>query len=99
MKGIDIYSGQGNIDFNKVKNDGIEIVYIKATEGLTYTDTTFKSFYNDAKSVDLKVGFYHFLRNNNPVEEAKHFINVTNGLEVDCRYAINVEVVLGQTYG
>lgn len=97
MKGIDIYSGQGNIDFNKVKNDGIEIVYIKATEGLTYTDDTFKNFYNDAKSVDLKVGFYHFLRNNNPVEEAKHFINVTNGLEVDCRYAIDVEVVLGQT--
>ncbi|UZW12683.1 GH25 family lysozyme [Clostridium pasteurianum] len=97
MKGIDIYSGQGNIDFNKVKNDGIEIVYIKATEGVTYTDTTFKSFYNDAKSVDLKVGFYHFLRNNNPIEEAKHFINVTNGLEVDCRYAIDVEVVLGQT--
>jgi GH25 family lysozyme M1 (1,4-beta-N-acetylmuramidase) len=97
MRGIDIYSGQGDIDFSKVKESGVEIVYIKATEGLTYTDPTFKSFYDKAKASGLKVGFYHFLRNNNPVEEAKHFINVTNGLKVDCRYAIDVEIVLGQT--
>jgi GH25 family lysozyme M1 (1,4-beta-N-acetylmuramidase) len=97
MRGIDIYSGQGDIDFNKVKGSGVEIVYIKATEGLTYTDPTFKSFYDKAKAAGLKVGFYHFLRNNNPVEEAKHFINVTNGLKVDCRYSIDVEIMLGQT--
>lgn len=97
MKGIDIYSGQGEINFNKAKESGVEVVYIKATEGITYTDTTFKSFYDKAKAAGLKVGFYHFLRNNNPIEEAKHFINVTDGLEADCRYAIDVEAVLGQT--
>lgn len=38
MKGIDISSYQQNVDFIKVKNSGVQIVYIKATEGVTYTN-------------------------------------------------------------
>lgn len=97
MKGIDVYSGQGDIDFNKVKSEGIEVVYIKATEGITYTDPTLKSFYDKAKMAGLKVGFYHFLRNNNPIEEAKHFLNNISNFTVDCKYAIDVELVFGQS--
>lgn len=97
MKGIDIYSGQGNVDFNAIKKAGVEVVYIKATEGVTYTDSTFKDFYNKAKAAGLKVSFYHFLRANNPTTEAKHFLSAIGGLEVDCKLAIDVEVNLGQT--
>lgn len=97
MKGIDIYSGQGNIDFNSVKAAGVEVVYIKATEGVTYTDPTYRDFYNRAKAAGLKVGFYHFLRANNPVDEAKHFLDTIGALAVDCKLAIDVEVPLGQT--
>lgn len=97
MKGIDIYSGQGNVDFTAVKTAGVEVVYIKATEGVTYTDPTYRDFYNKAKAAGLKVGFYHFLRANNPVDEAKHFLDTIAGLVVDCKYAIDIEVPLGQT--
>lgn len=97
MKGIDIYSGQGSIDFSKVKASGVEIVYIKATEGVTYTDSTVRKYYNGAKNVGLKVGFYHFLRANDPIREAQNFLSALSGLSYDCKLAIDVEAALGQT--
>lgn len=97
MKGIDIASYQSNIDFNKTKKSGIEIVYIKATEGLTYTSPLMKSQYSGALAAGLKIGFYHYLRANNPILEAKHFLEMINGLIPDCKYVIDVEESLGQT--
>lgn len=97
MKGMDISSVQSNIDFNKVKASGIEIVYIKSTEGLTYDNPLMRAQYNSAKSAGLKVGFYHYLRANDAVSEAEHMLRATQGLSVDCKYIIDVEEVLGQT--
>lgn len=91
MKGIDISNNDGNVDFQAVKNAGYEIVYLKATEGLTYNDPMMKGFYDKAKAVGLKVGFYHFLRKNDPVQEAIHFLNSMYGLESDCIPMIDVE--------
>ena len=96
MKGIDISSYQQNVDFVKVKNSGVEIVYIKATEGITYSNPLLKSQYAGAKTAGLKVGFYHYLRANNPMLEAKYFLSTINGLSANCKYAIDVEVALGQ---
>ena len=97
MKGIDISSYQCNIDFNKVKNSGIEVAYIKATEGVTYTSTLMKSQYSGAKAAGIKIGFYHYLRANNPILEAKHFLGAVERLSSDCKYVIDVEELLGQT--
>ena len=41
-RGIDVSSWQGYIDYKKVKEDGIEIVYIKASEGENFKDPYFK---------------------------------------------------------
>lgn len=95
IKGIDISSYQKNVDFKKVKNSGIEIVYIKATEGLTYRNPLLKSQYAGAKAAGLKIGLYHFLRENDSVLEAKHFISVIDGLSSDCRYVIDIEISIG----
>ena len=80
MKGIDISSYQQNVDFIKVKNNGIEIVYIKATEGITYNNPMLKPQYCGAIAAGLKIGFYHFLRANDPILEAKHFLSLIDGL-------------------
>ena len=76
MKGIDIASYQQNVDFVKVKNSGIEIVYIKATEGVTYNNPLLDSQYSGAIAAGLKIGFYHFLRANDPILEAKYFLSL-----------------------
>lgn len=91
MKGIDISNNNNVQNFQSIKNAGYEIVGLKATEGLTFNDTCLRDFYNRAKAVGLKAMFYHMLRQNNAVEEAKHFLSVINGLDSDCLYMLDVE--------
>lgn len=91
MKGIDISNNDGSINFQAVKDAGYEICYIKSTEGLTYNDSMMRTFYNGCKNVGLKIGFYHFLRKNDPKQEAIHFLNCISGLTYDCIPMIDVE--------
>ena len=49
LNGIDVSDWQGSINFNQVKQSGIDIVYIKATQGTNIIDTYFKTNYNNAK--------------------------------------------------
>ena len=41
---IDISNWQGSVDFSEVKNSGVQIVYIEATEGNFYTDPYLQEF-------------------------------------------------------
>lgn len=91
MKGIDVSSNQGTINFAKVKSAGIEIVYIKATQGTTYTNPYLATHYRDAKANGLKIGFYHFLNTADAVQQAKYFLNSISGFVADCKYCIDVE--------
>ena len=60
-QGIDVSDWQGYIDYNEVKNNEIDIVYIKASQGNNIKDPYFEINYENAKQNGLKVGFYHFL--------------------------------------
>ena len=91
LKGIDIYSGTIITDWNAIKADGVEVVYIKATEGLTYENPLMNSQYVNAKNVGLKVGFYHFARKNDPVQEYKHFINAVSKYQQDLKLVLDYE--------
>lgn len=59
MKGIDVSSYQGDIDFKQVKNSGIDFVIIKAGEW-DHTVDKFEENYVAAKAAGLHVGFYWF---------------------------------------
>lgn len=59
MKGIDVSSYQGDIDFEQVKNAGIDFVIIKAGEW-NHTVDKFEENYAAAKAAGLHVGFYWF---------------------------------------
>lgn len=63
VKCVDVSTWQGsNIDFNKVKSDGIDYVILRAGYGKeTYQkDDTFETNYSKAKAAGLKVGVYWF---------------------------------------
>ncbi len=60
MHGIDVSVWQGKIDYNKVKNDGIDFVIMRAGYK-TGVDTTFKRNYRNARKAGLKVGCYWFV--------------------------------------
>ena len=42
-KGIDVSHYQPNVDFVKVKNNGLSFVYIKATEGTSMSTFSYRS--------------------------------------------------------
>ena len=63
--GIDVSTYQNEIDWKKVKEDGVEFVFIRigrrgATTGLLYEDDLFETNYAGAKENGLKVGVYFF---------------------------------------
>lgn len=93
--GIDVSEWQGDIDFSEVKASGIDIVYIKSSEGNSYIDPYFRSHYASAKENNLNIGFYHFLTATTEEEaiiQARFFASVVNGLDSDCRLAMDFEV-------
>ena len=93
-EGIDVSSWQGYIDYNQVKNDGIEIVYIKASQGQNYKDPYFEINYENAKLNGLKVGVYHYLTARSITEaerEAEFFSSIISEKQIDCKLAIDFE--------
>lgn len=75
MNGIDISSWQRDINLSAVKAD---FVIVKATEGIGYVDRKCDSFYQQAKRLGKKLGFYHFARpRNDAAREAQYFYNNT----------------------
>lgn len=93
--GIDVSEWQGEIDFREVANAGIEIVYIRASEGANYIDPYFRENYEEAKANGLKTGFYHYLTARNEEEaraEAEFFVGNIKGTEPDCKLAMDFEV-------
>ena len=93
FKGIDVSNWQGNVDFSKVKTSGVQVVYMKATEGTSFVDNKLNQNYSRAKAQGLKVGFYHFFRPSLDARaQARHFANTIKGKVPDCRLALDIEV-------
>lgn len=93
MKGIDVSNHNGKINWSKVKSDGVELVYIKATEGTTYQDLWLENHYQGAKSVGLCTGFYHFLvGTSQPESQAHNFYNQIKDKKNDLIPCLDIEV-------
>ena len=62
IKGIDVSEFQGEINWNEVKNDGIELAILKLGNiydyDTNYKDSKFETNYKNAKSQGIKVGAY-----------------------------------------
>lgn len=91
MIGIDISKWQGEVDFEKVKNSGVEFVILrmgvmKDKDTPIAMDNTFKTNYQNAKKVGLKVGIYIYSESNtveSAIENAEFIINNLNGDKLD----------------
>lgn len=97
-EGIDVSDWQGYINYGKVKQNGIDVVYIKASQGSNIKDPYFDINYENAKSNGLKVGFYHFLTATNAEEaeqEAIFFSSVISGKTPDCKLVMDYEIFNG----
>ena len=62
VRGIDVSHHQGAIDWSRVRTNGIQFAYIKATEGTDFKDGNFTENWNAAAAAGIKRGAYHFFR-------------------------------------
>ena len=92
VRGIDVSRHNGNIDFKKVADSGIEFVFVKASEGVNHRDTLFTRNIESARREGLKVGAYHFFRfDADGVEQAINFLKAVGHRRLDIGLVIDVE--------
>ena len=95
--GIDVSHHQGDIDWNKVPKEKILFVYVKATEGRTYTDKTFHKNIKGAKKAGFLVGAYHFFRMTSGArEQFEYFQSQVGKYKMDLIPMIDVETSDGK---
>ena len=58
--GVDVSSYQADIDMEKLKEQNIAFIYIKATEGSSSQDDRFAENWKNAEEASLLSGAYHF---------------------------------------
>lgn len=93
LDGIDVSDWQGDIDFNAVKQSGVDIVYIKAGQG-GYEDAMLESNYAKAKAAGLNIGFYYYLTARTTQEaaaQATNFADILQGKDTDSLPAMDFE--------
>ena len=97
IKGIDISNYQPEINLENFKNEGCSVVYIKATEGLSYKDPLVQKNYEKAKLANVNIGFYHFLHpKDNGTKQAQFILTNISGFKYNCKIAIDIEVTDNQ---
>ncbi|MFI1682121.1 MULTISPECIES: glycoside hydrolase family 25 protein [unclassified Streptomyces] len=70
IRGIDVSSHQTTFD-----TDGLSFVFIKATEGRSYTNPKLSAQTKRARDAGCVVGYYHFLWPGNIKAQAEYFVS------------------------
>lgn len=92
VRGIDVSAHNGKVDFERVARSGVEFVFIKATEGVTFKDKNFRENYQKAKAAGLKTGIYHFFRfDRDGVEQALNLMRTAGNRHPELGLVIDVE--------
>ena len=60
VRGVDVSSYQGKIDWHELAGQDIDFAFIKATEGSTHLDEQFARNWRNAPKEKIMVGAYHF---------------------------------------
>lgn len=75
VRGADVSSYQGDIDWQVLAAQDIQFAYIKATEGSGHVDERFAENWRAVSATDLYVGAYHFFSYDSPGRtQADNFI-------------------------
>ena len=96
MKGIDISEFQDDVDYDALKNNGIEFVIIRCGFGKNESqkDSCFEKHYSGCKNAGLKVGTYLYSYANTIAGarlEAENCLRFINGKEFDLPVFYDVE--------
>lgn len=92
ITGIDVSRHQGMMNLESVASEGIDFIFMKASEGETVKDPNFRLNYDKAVHAGLKTGAYHYFRFDvDGVPQARNLLEVIGDHPLDLGIAIDVE--------
>jgi lysozyme len=96
LRGLDVSSYQGLVDWAGVASSGLSYAYVKATEGLTVNDAQFTRNWQVSKQRGIYRGAYHFFHfSDDPIAQADFFVASANPQPGDLPPAVDVETTDG----
>ena len=77
LLGVDVYAGNGTVNWSSVHSAGISFAFVKATQGNYYQDANMAANMNNGKAAGLCVGVYDLAdpASCTPSTEANYFWN------------------------
>lgn len=96
IRGVDVSSYQGIIDWKKIEDQGISFAFIKATEGSGFTDEYFADNFKNSAETNIRIGAYHFFSFDSPGKtQAENFIKTVKKRDGMLPPVIDVEYYNG----
>ncbi len=96
VQGIDVSHLQQTVDWSEVLQAGKAFTFIKATDGITWTDPSFAANWSGAKAAGLLRGAYHFYEtDDDPTAQAEHFLSVVQCEPGDLPPVVDFEKIEG----
>lgn len=82
VRGVDVSSYQGQIDWPTLASQDLSFAFIKATEGSSYVDPCFDYNYRQARQTHLRISAYHFFSYDSSGDtQADNFIRTVEPVE------------------
>ncbi len=93
VRGVDVSYYQGNINWSTLVSQDIDFAFMKATEGIDYSDSQFAQNWESAAGENIYVGAYHFFRfEDDGAAQAENFIRTVPVTENTLPPVIDVEL-------
>ena len=94
LKGIDVSQWQGTINWNLVKNDGVQFAFLRAGFGKNNIDTTYHRNAREANRVGIPIGLYWFsyaLNVDMARKEAQYAVQAAKNYKITYPIAFDLE--------
>ena len=84
VKGIDVSSYQGTIDWTKAKADGVQYAFVRVSDGLNTIDSKFEANWSQTRAKGILHGAYQFFRpSQDPIAQADLLLSKIGTLKPD----------------
>ena len=92
VRGIDVSRHNGMMNLDAAAAEGVEFIFIKASEGGEFRDENFRLNYQKARHAGMKIGAYHFFRfDRDGIEQANNLLQAVGKRHLDLGVVIDVE--------
>ena len=97
--GVDVSNYQGEVDWQRLEEQGVQFAYIKATEGSGYVDESARRNIEDSAQTGVKRSCYHFFSfDSSGHTQAQNFINTVPRESIDMPPVVDIEYYADKIY-